>query len=88
MALFHMLGPLVAEPRAPGDRLTVPRGPKVRKLLCLFLLHPGTIMTLNQIMDELWGRRRSTAPSPRCGHTCTTCAACSPSAARAAHTAR
>ncbi|MFG3016103.1 BTAD domain-containing putative transcriptional regulator [Streptomyces cinerochromogenes] len=55
MAQFRMLGPLGVDPRVPGDRITVPRGPKVRKLLCLFLLHPGTIVTLNQIMEELWG---------------------------------
>ncbi|MEV6809365.1 AfsR/SARP family transcriptional regulator [Streptomyces sp. NPDC017248] len=57
MALFTMLGPFGVEPRLPQDRIAVPRGPKVRKLLCLFLLHPGTIVTLHQIMDELWGEK-------------------------------
>ncbi|MBX7550452.1 AfsR/SARP family transcriptional regulator [Streptomyces sp. NPDC004232] len=55
MALFRMLGPFEVEPRLSADRITEPRGPKVRKLLSLFLLNPGTIVTLHQMMDELWG---------------------------------
>ncbi|WP_338785572.1 AfsR/SARP family transcriptional regulator [Streptomyces sp. DG1A-41] len=52
-----MLGPFGVEPHLPGDRSAVPRGPKVRKLLCLFLLNPGTVVTLHQIMDELWAEK-------------------------------
>ncbi|SDT78849.1 AfsR/SARP family transcriptional regulator [Actinoplanes derwentensis] len=48
---FTVLGPLTMEP----GRL--PSAPKQRQLLALLILHAGTIVTVDDCVDELWGEQ-------------------------------
>ncbi|UUU28021.1 AfsR/SARP family transcriptional regulator [Streptomyces sp. DSM 40750] len=39
-----------------SEKLAVPRGPKVRQLLSLLILQPGSVVSHGSIVDELWGK--------------------------------
>ncbi|MFE4453023.1 BTAD domain-containing putative transcriptional regulator [Streptomyces sp. NPDC056796] len=64
MAVFHLLGPFAVAPHPPEDTVPVVRGPKVRTLLCLLLLNSGTLVTMDQMMSELWGERAVASAVP------------------------
>ena len=49
---FRLLGPL--EVRRDGDLVTI-GGPKVRALLAILLLHANRAVTVEQLIDALWG---------------------------------
>ncbi|MEU6055334.1 AfsR/SARP family transcriptional regulator [Streptomyces xanthochromogenes] len=50
---YGLLGPLALI--RSGQPVTVPRGPKVRQLLGLFLCRANRPVSLNDLVDELWG---------------------------------
>ncbi|MGX2995733.1 AfsR/SARP family transcriptional regulator [Streptomyces sp. JNUCC 64] len=54
MLQFRVLGPL--EIRLGEERMSVPRGPKVRQLLSLMILQPGAVVPHGLLVDELWGK--------------------------------
>lgn len=47
-----VLGPLVAQ---AGGVCVVPSAAKPRQILALLALHPGRVVTISDLMDELWG---------------------------------
>ncbi|HZB07310.1 MAG TPA: BTAD domain-containing putative transcriptional regulator [Thermoleophilaceae bacterium] len=49
---FHILGPL--EVLEHGDDVA-PRGSKQRALLALLLVHPNETLSIDRLVDELWG---------------------------------
>ncbi|MEV5280077.1 AfsR/SARP family transcriptional regulator [Streptomyces sp. NPDC051994] len=51
---FKVLGPL--EIKYNGKVLSAPRGPKVRQLLSLLILQPGSVVSHGPLVDELWGK--------------------------------
>lgn len=54
MLKFNVLGPL--EIRVNNERIPIPRGPKVRQLLSLLVLRPGSVVSHGILVDELWGK--------------------------------
>ena len=61
MLTFKILGPL----EVVRDGETLPLGPaKQRALVACLLLHPGETVSLDRLIDELWGRD----PPPRADH--------------------
>jgi DNA-binding SARP family transcriptional activator len=51
---FNVLGPL--EIRVNNEKIAAPRGPKVRQLLSLMVLQPGSVVPHEILVDELWGK--------------------------------
>ncbi|MEU9305850.1 AfsR/SARP family transcriptional regulator [Streptomyces sp. NPDC048269] len=54
MLQFNVLGPLAI--KRDGREIAVPRGPKVRQLLSLLILHPGAVVSHESLIDELWSK--------------------------------
>ncbi|MEU9289314.1 AfsR/SARP family transcriptional regulator [Streptomyces sp. NPDC048275] len=54
MLRFNILGPL--EITWHSEHIAAPRGPKVRQLLSLLTLQPGSVVSHGSIVDELWGK--------------------------------
>lgn len=54
MLRFNVLGPMTLTWNT--ETITVPRGPKVRQLLSLLVLQPGTVVSHGTLVDELWGK--------------------------------
>ncbi|MFI1888384.1 AfsR/SARP family transcriptional regulator [Streptomyces jumonjinensis] len=54
MFQFRVLGPL--EIKCNDYKISVPRGPKVRQLLSLMILQPGSFVSHENLVDELWGK--------------------------------
>ncbi|MFF4156683.1 BTAD domain-containing putative transcriptional regulator [Streptomyces sp. NPDC001678] len=54
MLQFKVLGPL--QIKHNGRELPAPRGPKVRQLLSLLVLQPGSVVSHGPLVDELWGK--------------------------------
>ena len=52
MVEFRILGPLEV---VEHDRLLVLGGPKQRALLAVFLLHRGQVVSMDRLIDQLWG---------------------------------
>lgn len=48
---INILGPLELR---DGDRVWVPRGPKVRTLLAMLALRPGEVVDISTLAEELW----------------------------------
>ncbi|MFF4734383.1 BTAD domain-containing putative transcriptional regulator [Streptomyces sp. NPDC001262] len=55
MLQFNVLGTL--EIKVDGKAVAVPRGPKVRQLLSLLVMQPGSVVSHGSLVDELWGRQ-------------------------------
>lgn len=51
MIRIHVLGPLELQ---SADRVWVPRGPKIRKLLGVLALRAGAVVDLPTLAEELW----------------------------------
>lgn len=51
---FRVLGPLEVE--SNGERLE-PSAPRQRALLSLFLMHPGEPLSVDRVIDALWGEQ-------------------------------
>ena len=54
MIEFRILGPLEAE---DGGRLIPLRGTRQRAVLAILLLHRGEVVSVDRMVDELWGER-------------------------------
>lgn len=54
MLRFNIIGPLNLTWNS--ETITVPRGPKVRQLLTLLTLRPGSVVSHGTLVDELWGK--------------------------------
>lgn len=54
MLRFNVLGSL--EIFWQSERIAAPRGPKVRQLLLLLILQPGSVVSHGSMVDELWGK--------------------------------
>lgn len=52
---FDVLGSLGIQ--INGQSVAMPRGPKVRQMLALMILKPGTVVPHSSLVDELWGKR-------------------------------
>jgi DNA-binding SARP family transcriptional activator len=59
---FHVLGPL--EARVAGETLAI-GGAKQRAVLAVLLLHAGEVVSVERLVDEVWGND----PPPSAAHT-------------------
>ncbi|MFC7584780.1 winged helix-turn-helix domain-containing protein [Nonomuraea antimicrobica] len=59
---FAVLGPVRV---TAGDRELTGLAPRHRAVLAYLLLHSGAVLSADQLIDALWGRRRPTPRAPR-----------------------
>jgi DNA-binding SARP family transcriptional activator len=53
---FRLLGPVVVHDGASGAGI-VPSGPKQRALLATLVIHAGELLSVDRLVEELWGDR-------------------------------
>ena len=58
MVQFRLLGPLEAQ---DGERRVELGRPKQRVLLAVLLVHANDVVSLDRLIEELWGQERSPA---------------------------
>lgn len=65
---FQLLGPMVVHDGATGAAI-VPSGPKQRALLATLVIHAGELLSVDRLVEELWGNRPpSNAPNALQAH--------------------
>ena len=70
MVQFRLLGPLEAR---DGERRVELGRPKQRVLLAVLLVHANHVVSLDRLVEELWGASRRRRRPPRCRRMCRIC---------------
>lgn len=74
---FRLLGPVAVYDRQTGTGIT-PSGPKQRALLATLVVHAGEQLSVDRLVEELWGDRPPPTRRAPCTPTSPGCAGCCP----------